>query len=732
MLSTDQTLNKGRYRIINLFSHDDTGGMYEAYDTVNNSNVVLKECVNALGNLATTDQIQALDASFAASAKVLTSIKHDSLVSVQDYFSEIGCQYLVLEGVTGLDLTKYLDPDEPRPTLSEVMAWTNKVLAGLHHLHRLSPPLIHRDIRPKNIKLTSGSAVKLLTAGIGMEPTVGNVPQISVRSNGKNARNYRPLEQLFAEADPGAREAVLKGLDEKAQKLLTAPLDVRCDLYAVGASIYHILTGTLPPDAMSRALAIQQGKPDPLQAPAVIDENIPIEISDAFMKSMSITREDRFDSAVIMNQVLRTAVVRTQERTAEGAEVPIQLKKISRSAAVKQAPVPEAPVFKTPVIEAPAEISIREEIAPPAPKAAPKAEVVSPEELLELEKKKTEELEAERIRLEEEHQRIEARRLELEAERERLAAEKARLELEAKQERERQEKERLEKEAEEERQRAAQKMAELEAERQKRQEEEKRLEKLAEEEKKKAEERLKALRSEHERIREERRRIEAAEKEELERTEKRLLELSFQPNRPSGELPGQDPEDQLLEVHTSDPSVKTTQEIIELLGEEPLANDTEKTKRASSHRTQVYDEYDDFELHKESRSGLPLPMIAAAAAIILVVAVGAWMFLSGGSTPEPTAAVPQELSPTVDQPVIDPQQPTDPSVIATGDISNSGDSSVTLPSDSGSTTTDQRSAFAQEQERKARQAKLDAAKKAAPAPAKTPKKVTVDDLINDN
>ncbi|HJS52164.1 MAG TPA: hypothetical protein VJ781_09725, partial [Pyrinomonadaceae bacterium] len=88
MLSTDQTLNKGRYRIINLFSHDDTGGMYEAYDTVSNSNIVLKECVNALGNLATTDQIKVLDAAFAASAKVLTTIKHDSLVSVQGYFSE--------------------------------------------------------------------------------------------------------------------------------------------------------------------------------------------------------------------------------------------------------------------------------------------------------------------------------------------------------------------------------------------------------------------------------------------------------------------------------------------------------------------------------------------------------------------------------------------------------------------------------------------------------------------
>ena len=725
MLSTDQTLNKGRYRIINLFSHDDTGGMYEAYDTVNNSNVVLKECVNALGNLATTDQIQALDAAFAASARVLTGIRHDSLVSVQDFFSEIGCQYLVLDGVTGLDLTKYLDPDEPRPTLSDVMSWTNKILAGLHHLHRLSPPLIHRDIRPKNIKFTSSSGVKLLTAGIGMDPTVGNLPQVSVRSSSSSARNYRPLEQLLIDADPGTKDAVLKALEEKAQKLVLEPLDVRSDLFSVGASIYHILTGTLPPDAMSRARAIAEGKPDPLLAPAEIDENIPEDISNAFMKSMALHRDDRFDSAVIMNQVLRTAVVRSQERTPDGGEVPIQLKKLQTNAAVRQAPVPEAPVFKQPVIEAVPEVM---KPAPPLVEAkvveVPKEEPPSVDSLLELERKKTEDLEAERVRLEEEQKRIEARRVELEAERGRLDAERSRLEIEAKQERERQEKERLAKEAEQEKKRAAQKIAELEAEKQKRQAEEKRLEKLAEDERRRAEERLKALRSEHERIREERRHIEAAEKEELERTEKRLLELSVQPNSPSGELPGQDQADQILEVHASDPGFKTTQEIIELLEDEPLV--VNKVKSASS--ISRYDADADFTIHQERRSGLPLSIIAAAAALLLLVAVAAWMFMSSGRpATQPTAVVPPPAP--IEQQAEPEQSPvSEPSTLASGTTADSN----TITAETSATNTDQHSAFAEEQERKARQAKLDAAKKPSATPSKTPKKVTVDDLINDN
>jgi hypothetical protein len=275
-------------------------------------------------------------------------------------------------------------------------------------------------------------------------------------------------------------------------------------------------------------------------------------------------------------------------------------------------------------------------------------------------------------------------------------------------------------------------MAELEAERQKRQAEEKRLEKLAEEERKKAEERLKTLRSEHERIREERRRIEEAEKEELERTEKRLLELSVQPNKPSGDLPGLE-EEQLLEVDTSDPGFRTTQEIIELLEDEPLVVREAKPKANLKDRVNYYEETDDFELHQERRSGLPLPMIAAAAAILLVVAVGAWMFMSSGSGngTTPTATVPELPPVSVDQPILDPGQPADSSTLATGNLADSSNSSVTLPTEEPATT-DHRSAFAEEQERKARQARLDAAKKPVPTASKSPRKVTVEDLINDN
>src|SRR6187402_1800133 len=114
MLGTSQTLNKGRYQVTNSFSHDSSGAMYEAVDTINNDPVILRESVGRFGKVATPSQIDASNAAFAGEAKVLAEIEHESLVSVRDYFSEIDRQYLVLEPLTGQNLTKYLEPGGER------------------------------------------------------------------------------------------------------------------------------------------------------------------------------------------------------------------------------------------------------------------------------------------------------------------------------------------------------------------------------------------------------------------------------------------------------------------------------------------------------------------------------------------------------------------------------------------------------------------------------------------
>src|SRR5258706_3212550 len=403
MLATNQILHQGRYRVINSFSQDETGGMYEAYDTVSNTTVVLRENVGSLGKVATSTQLDAINAAFAGGANVLTEIAHESLVSVQDYFSEIDRQYLVLEAVTGFDLTKFLQPDEQKPTLDNVLSWADQLLNALQYLHELSPSLIHGDVRPESIKLTSSEKVKLLTAG-RLTPETGQMMA-------DTAFHYRPLEQFWPELNPATQRVLLNSYDEKSAGLLMQPIDARSDLYSVAATLYHVLTGTLPCDALDRSIAILDGNPDPLTNPTELDEGIPPEVSDVFMRAMAIHREDRFDSAMMMQQILQTAAPIGERDAQENVEVLN---------------------FDRHVESADAELADEQS----------KAE------------EQEREIKALQTQLEEEQKRIEQRRQELDAEREIVIAAKKLAELEAEQKR-------AEAEEKEERQRAEQHMKEL-------------------------------------------------------------------------------------------------------------------------------------------------------------------------------------------------------------------------------------------------------------------------------
>jgi len=311
MLTTDQVLGKGRYRIIGNFTQDDTGSLYEAYDTVSDTNVVLRETVGTSGGVMTPAQLDELNDAFAGEAKTLSEVRHESLLSVQDYFSEIDRHYLVMESIEGCDLTKLLQPDETAPAFGDVMKWADQVLAALDYLHTLATPIIHRDIRPANIRLTSNFKVKVLTAGISENGVI-----MASASNPADAAvlNYRPLEQLWGGLDAASQKVISNSYDDRSRRILTQPLDPRSDIYSVGATFYHLLTRTMPKDALERSIEILDGNTDPLTSPAEVDESIPEEVSEVIMKAMELRREHRYDSAAIMRQVLDGAQKRAKTR----------------------------------------------------------------------------------------------------------------------------------------------------------------------------------------------------------------------------------------------------------------------------------------------------------------------------------------------------------------------------------------------------------------------------------
>ncbi len=321
MLATDQVLNKGRYRIVNTFKQDAGGGMYEAYDTVSNTNVVLRETVGSLGKVTTTSQMEAINLAFVGGARTLAESRHESLVSVQDYFADIDRQYLVLEPVADLDLAKYMDAGHDRPELTEVLSWADQLLDALQHLHSRPTPIIHGDLRPENVKLAADSKVKLLVSCPHVDADVNLITLAPIRSSEDGGVNYRPLEQLWDGLDALSQRVILNHYDEESERWLLQPLSAATDLYSLAATLYAVLTGTVPADALDRSIAALEDKADPLISLAEANPAVPDEVSNVIMKAMSLRREDRFYSAVILRQILHAATARVKER--EQKTVPV-------------------------------------------------------------------------------------------------------------------------------------------------------------------------------------------------------------------------------------------------------------------------------------------------------------------------------------------------------------------------------------------------------------------------
>ncbi|HEY2867837.1 MAG TPA: serine/threonine-protein kinase, partial [Pyrinomonadaceae bacterium] len=304
MLTNDQVLGKGRYRIISSQAQDENGGLYEAYDTVSNANVVLRES-GGTGKVMTATQLDELKDVFAGEAKALAEVRHESLLSVQDYFSEIDRHYLVMEPVDGSDLTRYFDVDADQPAVSDVIAWTDQLLDAIEYLHSLPKPILHRDIRPASVRLTSSFKVKLLTAGLAPDADVimasaGNRLDAAVL-------NYRPLEQLWGGLDPASQKVIANSYDDSARRELYKPLDARSDIYSLGATLYHLLSRTVPKDALERSIELLDGKADPLEPLSKVASSVSEDVSALIMKALELRREDRFQSAVAMRDALATA-----------------------------------------------------------------------------------------------------------------------------------------------------------------------------------------------------------------------------------------------------------------------------------------------------------------------------------------------------------------------------------------------------------------------------------------
>src|SRR3954452_24666346 len=240
------SLIQNRYLIVHLIGKGGMGEVYLAVDQRLGSAVALKRTFFA------DDEM--LGGAFEREARTLARLRHPVLPKVSDHFTENGEQYLVMEHIAGDDLAKRLEGAQKPFPLSWVLFWADQLLDALSYLHSHEPPIIHRDIKPQNLKLTDENNIILLDFGLS-KPSTGmtNISQSgSTGSVVGYTPHYAPMEQI-------------RGIGTSA----------RSDLYSLSATLYQLVTNTVPPDALTRADALLNGSADPLTPPHEINPEVP-------------------------------------------------------------------------------------------------------------------------------------------------------------------------------------------------------------------------------------------------------------------------------------------------------------------------------------------------------------------------------------------------------------------------------------------------------------------------
>ena len=347
-----EALQKGRYRIDSPVAENGSSAVHAAYDTTSDAKVYVKEIVVRLGKVTTLSQQENSRLAFENAARRISGFRHDSILQVTDFYSEVGRQYLVLEDVDGTDLHTLLSAKAQQHSVEHILDWADQLLDAVNYLHNQTPSVLHRAVCPKNVKLAGSGRVKL--CGVTVTDESGNDLSTAITDVNDGSLNYSPLELIWDGLDSASQKVILSSYDDRSERILKEPADVRSDVYSLGATIYFMLTGRVPIDPLERSIELLEGNRDPLKSPNSIDARVAPEISDVVMRALEIKRENRFDSAMIMRQVLRTSVVRAKEREAAEAQEVNEAAELMRN--TQQLKMPAA--IETPAAPQPTEAEI--------------------------------------------------------------------------------------------------------------------------------------------------------------------------------------------------------------------------------------------------------------------------------------------------------------------------------------------------------------------------------------
>ncbi|HEY4002709.1 MAG TPA: serine/threonine-protein kinase, partial [Candidatus Xenobia bacterium] len=222
---------QGRYRMVRWLGAGGMGGVYQARHEELGALVAVKQLTLDPWD----ERNQSAIRQFRQEASILHSLQHPNLPRVFDFFVEQDSYFLVMDYIDGPTLEQVVCNEPISET--RLLAWAEQLCQVLHYLHTHEPQVIFRDLKPSNIMLASDGVIKLIDFGIAKSWDRDRGLQTQTRARGAGTSGFAAPEQYGTGTDVGT------------------------DIYAFGATLYSLLTRTLPPESTGIAAGLYTIRP---------------------------------------------------------------------------------------------------------------------------------------------------------------------------------------------------------------------------------------------------------------------------------------------------------------------------------------------------------------------------------------------------------------------------------------------------------------------------------------
>jgi len=268
----------GRYQVVSKVGSGGMGRVYLAEDLLGGREAALKVLNQTF---ASNNKIRT---RFRMEAESLFNLSHPHIVEFLGYLEdEAGLPCLFMEFIRGRTVRQTIEDEGPMDT-ERLLDVSCQVLSGLHYLHTLPVPMVHRDVKPDNISFVGGQSVKLIDFGIAKAP--GKIG-LTVAGSAVGTYEYMAPEQVEGSAD----------------------LTPACDQYSMGVTLYYMACGRVPFEQTTEAgyEVLSAHKSEEPPCPLRWAPNLPDFLRTGMLRALAKSPEERFPSCFQFRRYLETA-----------------------------------------------------------------------------------------------------------------------------------------------------------------------------------------------------------------------------------------------------------------------------------------------------------------------------------------------------------------------------------------------------------------------------------------